>query len=343
MRILVVRPDHIGDMILTTPFLTVLKSSFPEWQVSVLCGSWSLPVLRNNPNCDEIIQCDFPWLARGQQASWSSLFNTVRKLRSQKYDIVFNLRKAAKSAVVTQLIGGATTWGFDVAKSSWAFSQTIPYRTDIHIADLYCDFIAHLQEFSGSITHRGLELYLDEKDVQSLEKSTPIPDRFVVCSPGAGYSEKHWFADRWAGIADWVTHSLKLTVIFTGGSGERALIQEIISKMNENSIDVSGKLSIREAAVLADKASFVVSVDSAMMHIASAVKTPVIALFGPTNPDHWGPYPNGKSNCVLSKIHTFNQGRGSTNRSGGMSLITVKEVQNAILEVCKSEKLDKTE
>ena len=339
MKALVIRPDHIGDMLLTTPFLSALKNAFPGWHITIACGSWSAPVLENNPHYDEIVEVDFPWLARGQTASWFSFLKLIRSLRSQKFDVVFNLRKAAKTSAVAWSVRGRETWGFDVLKSAWAHSRTVRYRTDIHCADLYCEYISAQPGFNGTIVTNGLELYIKDEEIRLFEKRVSIPERFVVCSPGAGYPEKFWLADRWARVADWIATTLELPVLYTGGNGEQGLIRDITGRMDGRYIDMAGQLSIREAAVLAGKASFVVSVDSAMMHIASAVGTPVVALFGPTNPVHWGPYQNGKTNRVLSKVKEFKQGRGSTNNKGGMDMITVEDVLKAISEVCVKEEI----
>jgi len=99
-----------------------------------------------------------------------------------------------------------------------------------------------------------------------------------------------------------------------------------MSLMNGKAESYAGKLTLRESSLLIKKSSLLISVDSAAVHIASAVKTPVIALYGPTNPVHWGPYPNGCRNKVISKVKEFSLGRGSTNKEGGMELITVDDV-----------------
>jgi len=96
MNILILRPDHIGDMLLTTPLLSLLRKSFPKWKISILSGSWALPVLENNPNIDDIVVCDYPWLARGERASWTQFIQSVVDLRLKKYDIVFNRQNQVK-------------------------------------------------------------------------------------------------------------------------------------------------------------------------------------------------------------------------------------------------------
>jgi len=336
MDVLVLRPDHIGDMLLTTPFLTAFRASFPERRITVLCGSWSRQVLVNNPHVDEVVVCDFPWLARGTRAPWKSFFSTVRTLRARRFGIVVNLRKAARTAAAARAIGGKRRWGFDVGKSSWAHTDTIRYRTDIHIADLYVAFVRAL---GGGTDHRGLELYITEDERAAVDRIAALPERFAVLAPGAGYPEKYWSDENWAALAEWIRGELSLPVVFTGSAGESAMMQRIIQRMRGRAVDLSGKLTLRQTAVVIQKALFAVAVDSAAMHMASAMKTPVAALFGPTNPVHWGPYPNGRANRVVSKITEFRRGRGSTNRSGGMELITVEDVRSAVQSLCAEEQI----
>lgn len=337
MNALILRPDHIGDMLLTTPFLAALRKAFPEWNITVLCGSWTFPVLENNPNYNNVVLCNYPWLARDGKASWKAFLSTIAALRSKKFDIVFNLRKAAKAASVARAIKGRQTWGFDVRKSAWAHTNTIPYRTDCHIADLYLEFV-NAQGVRPE--HYGLEFYLKEEEISDFYLKLELPERYVVLAPGAGYQEKLWLQSRWAETACFVIRELNFPVVFTGSAAERTMIKSIVDNMRETAIDLTGQLSIRQAGVLVKKAQFVVSVDTAAMHIASAVRTPVVALFGPTNPAHWGPYPNGRANRVLSKVTEFKLGRGSTNKAGGMELITVEDVKSAMYALCDTEKIN---
>ena len=335
MNILILRPDHIGDMLLTTPLLSLLRKSFPGWHITIVSSSWALPVLEYNPNIDEIVVCDYPWLARGRKASWIQFIQTVVDLRLKKYDIVFNLRKAAKAASIARAINGKQIWGFDVGKSAWAHTNKITYRTDCHIADLYLEFAYGAG--AKSKKNEGLQLFLQEEDFKSLGEILEIPDKYVVLAPGAGYPEKLWVNEHWAKTGDWIMNELKTPVIITGSKQEGLLSKSIMDRMIKKPVDATGKLSVRQLASLIKNAQYVVSVDSAAMHIASAVKTPVGALFGPTNPVHWGPYPNGRANQVLSKVKEFKLGRGSTNKSGGMDLLTVEDVRSSIKILCEAE------
>ncbi len=330
MKILLIRPDHIGDMLLTTPFFSALRKGFPEAEIDMLAGSWSIPVMKNNPNVDNIIKCDFPWLSRGGETPWKKLISCVFSLKRKRYDIVLNLRKAMKSSAVALAIGGKKIYGFDVGKSSWAHDIKINYRTNLNIADLYLEFTGAL---GIEIDHNGIELFFDEKEIEIFSKKVDNKNGYIVFSPGAGYKEKFWFEKSWAETADIIIEKYSKSVVFSGGPGEIDMIENISSEMKNDAVSYAGKLNLREAMLLIKNSVCTVSVDSAAMHIASGVKTPVVALFGPTNPIHWGPYPNGCRNVVISKIKEFSLGRGSTNKEGGMELIVVEDVIKAVDQI----------
>ncbi len=326
MNILILRPDHIGDMLLTTPLLASMRHGKPGDHITVLTGSWSASVLENNPDHDELVICDYPWLARGGKASWKDFFSVVFKLRRRDFDIVFNLRKAAKASAVAKIIGGKTLYGFDVGKSSWAHDKKIKYRTDLNIADLYLEFV---NAVGTEPDHEGLKMVFSDKENDGFLTKTKPDSNYIVFSPGAGYKEKFWFTDKWAETADTLIRDCGIPVVFSGGPADVSMIGEIISQMKGEAECYAGKLTLRESSLLIKHSSLLVSVDSAAVHIASAVKTPVIALYGPTNPVHWGPYPNGCKNVVISKVEKFSLGRGSTNKEGGMELIESADIVEA--------------
>ncbi|MFC1493603.1 glycosyltransferase family 9 protein, partial [candidate division KSB1 bacterium] len=212
---------------------------------------------------------------------------------------------------------------FDVGKSSWAHDRKIKYRTDINIADLYLEFACD----SGiKPDHNDLEMFFTEEESGEFENKGVPSGEYIVISPGAGYKEKYWFNNKWAETADKLVIKYNMPVVFSGGPGEAGMIEEIVSLMSGKAQNFAGELTLRESALLIKNSSLLLSVDSAAVHIASAVKTPVIALYGPTNPVHWGPYPNGCNNKVISRVKEFSLGRGSTNKEGGMELITVDDV-----------------
>jgi len=321
-KVLFFRPDHIGDLLLTTPAIHSLKKSFPELNLTVAVGSWSAEILKYNPYIDDISIINLPWLAREIKASYIEMVKKIFQLRRSDYDHIFSFRIAAKSALVSYLLGGKKRWGFNVVKSRWAFTNNVPYNTKKHVVENYLDII---ETFGAKRENNGLEIFIREEERSNFIKRFTLPDDYVVISPGAGYSPKLWVSERWAKIADWV--SFNIPVVITGSSSEKSLIKEITSEMKGKSINLCGELSIRELAVLIEKSKLLISVDSAAVHIASALSTPLIALFGFTDPVQWGPYPMKNTNIVI-----FKRLKGQKFESS-MKNIDVEDVIRAV-ELC---------
>ncbi len=295
-KVLFFRPDHIGDLLLTTPAIHSLKKSFPELNLTAAVGSWSAEILKYNPYINDISIISLPWLARDTKASYIEMIKKIFQLRRSNYDHIFSFRIAAKSALVSYILGGKKRWGFDVVKSRWAFTDKVSYNTKKHVVENYLDII---ETFGAKRENNGLEIFIRDEERSNFIKKFNLPDDYVVISPGAGYSPKLWISERWAKIADWL--SFNIPVVITGSNSEKSLIKEITSEMKGKFVNLCGELSIRELAVLIEKSKLLISVDSASMHIASALSTPLIALFGFTDPVQWGPYPVKNTNIVIFK------------------------------------------
>ncbi len=324
--ILFFRPDHIGDLLLTTSSIHSLKKSFPKIYLKLAVASWSADILKYNPYVDEIITIDLPWLARGTKVSYIKLVKNILQLRSSNYDHIFSFRVAAKSAVVSLFLGGKKRWGFDVVKSKWAFTENVHYDKKKHVVENYLDMI---EAFGADRENNGLEIFIKDEERINFSDKFILPEKYIVISPGAGYSPKLWIPERWTEIADWISFNIDTPVIITGSASEKPLVSEIISKMKGKCINLCGELSIRKLAILIEKSKLLITVDSAAMHLAAAVKTPIIALFGYTDPILWGPYPERDINIIINKKSKNKKSENS------MKKIEVDDVKKAVEQLLK--------
>ncbi|RLG46814.1 MAG: hypothetical protein DRN92_04520 [Thermoproteota archaeon] len=326
--ILVIRPDHIGDVLLTTPLLEALRKGFPDAKISILIGSWSREVLYRNPDVDEIIVCDLPWLARSKDSwsKWSRVFITAYHIRKRRFEVTVNPRIAVKSALFSFLCGGKFRWGFDVPKSRWAWTNVVKYNSNKHVVDCYLDIAKNL---GCPVDTPLLKLFPSEADEMYAESLLHDKHNVVVISPGAGCEARLWEPDRWAKVADYIVEN-GFKVLFTGTTAERALIERIRSQMRKESVSLAGHLRILQLASVIKRSICVLSLESAPMHIAVAMRTPVIALFGPGNSQQWGPYENGLPNVVVEKPIECRACKKSRCRSRKcMKLIEVSDVIEA--------------
>ena len=301
LKILLLRPDHIGDLILTTPALHAVRQALPNAHIAILVGSWSAAVLDGNPNLDEIIVCDFPWIGQSSHTSWKTLLKTLREIRGRNFDHILNFRVAAKAASFSRLCKGKQRWGFDVAKSRWAWTQTVSYSTDRHVVDNYHDLVNALitsidpNTLQTQPTFQIFPTPEDENHVDQLLKDTEPP---VVLGAVSRRPEKSWQPDRWAKVADHIAEQ-GFPIMFSGAPSESEEIETVQSQMNHPSVNLAGQCSLIQFAALLKKSHCIVTLDSSAVHFATAVQTPTVALYGPTSSRHWGPYPNGQPFVVV--------------------------------------------
>lgn len=298
-RLLVFRPDHIGDVILTTPMLRALRLGFPRTHITILIGSWARDILSGNPDVDEIIVCDLPGLTRGAPVRWRDVLATLWKLRRRRFDAIINPRTSAVTALLSLLCGGGNRWGYDLPKSGWAWSDSIPFDPTCHVVDAMLDLAGAMG--CDVPQDAALRLFPDERARHRADVILgTIRSPFVVLHQGAGHPTKIWEPERWAAVADWVAEQ-GYTPVLSGSAKERDAVQGIRSRMKHEAVNLAGHCDLLTFAEVIGRSRFMVSVDSASMHMAVAMQTPVVALFGPTDSRRWGPYANGCPNVVVEK------------------------------------------
>ena len=201
--ILVFRPDHIGDVILTTPALQALRRGFPEAHIAVLIGSWARDILAGNPDIDETIICNLPGLVRGGRARWGTPLALMQRLRRRRFDAIINPRTAASTAFFSRLCGGATRWGFDLPKARWAWTHSIAFAPTRHIVDAGLDLVGAMN--CPLLDSPKLRLFPDDQARrQAALLLEDIPSPFIILHQGAGHPGKIWEADRWTQLGNWI-------------------------------------------------------------------------------------------------------------------------------------------
>lgn len=294
-KILILQPNHIGDLLLATPFLHRIRKGFPDAFISILVGSWSAGILKNNSDPDEIILCNFPWLQSRKIPHWPNLFLTLKHIRKRKFDHVLTLPVSAKTAGFAVLCGAHTRWGFDAPKSQWAWTQVLPSHWELHVVDTYMDMAKHFGAPSLPIKFR---IFPQTKDYNSIDYLLEDGLPPVLLGVTTRNPNKSWRPDRWAAVADFIIDR-GFKVLINGGPSEEDQVEAVRDLMQYNATSLAGRLSFHQFAALLSKCTCLITLDSFPMHLGVAVDTSVICLFGPTNPQRWGPYPNGQPNQII--------------------------------------------
>ncbi len=289
-RILVVKLDHLGDVLLATPVFSNLRRRYPNAELHALTGTWSRVVLEKHPDVNNIVEYDSPAFCRtGQPTSLKETFRLYRQLRYQKYDLMVELRsdwrivwfaflrltpkRLSRAALqVANKLGFAqfsgtheTTRNLDVLRQA---GIPTPERTAIFsvtAADKKCasDFLATYQ----------------------IERQRPL----IAIHPGSPIPLKRWLPERYAELADWLIAQKRAQILFVGVEDEIPIITEIQALMRGESINIAGKTTLTQLASILHISNVFIGNDSGPMHLAAAVGTQTIGLYGPGDPTRFAP------------------------------------------------------
>lgn len=287
-KILVIKLWALGDSIVLLPTLYALKKQFPHAELHVLAHPRNKVVFEGQPFIDRIIE-----------------FGAVNVMNLfRKYDVCIDTEPALNVSTVISFLSAPYTIGFSHGTRGKVYSKTSSFNKEHHMVQNYLDLARKLGvQFN---TDSLLPLIIPEHDkkvVSEMLKDRHISqkDLIVGIAPGVAESVKFrmWPSNNAAQLSDILVKKYKAKVIFIGTKADKELVQEIQSMMREKSIDLTGQTSVKQAAELTRQCDVVISNDSGTMHIAAAMGTKTIGLFGPNTPKLWAPY--GKKNIALFK------------------------------------------
>jgi lipopolysaccharide heptosyltransferase II len=297
-RILLVRTDRIGELLLTTPAFTTVRESFPGAKITLIVKPSSFAVVEGNPSIDSIVKLD----PVSDLDSLAKRFRFIRFLRESEFDVavIFNPSRFFNIAVF--ITGIPIRVGYD-RKLGFLLTNSIEdrkYLCEKHEVEYNLDLVGVI---GSGTSDKRLFFPLLETDARSVEKrltenGIPSGTDFVVVHPGTSNPDKLWPAERFAEVCDRMIDGFGVKIVLAGGEEERESSGEVKAKMRNFVPDLTGRLSLKEFGALLKKSSFLLSCDSGPVHVASAVGTPVVALFGEARPGgsskRWGPYGEGQ-------------------------------------------------
>jgi len=315
-RILLVKLSALGDVVHTIPLLPKLRARFPSARIDWLITPENAELVRHHPALSGVVLFDRKKLAHFGR-SWSATMEPVRLLRQirrGRYELVIDLHGQMRSALVTLATGAPVRIGFDrpvrptrtesrhhelrnlprhgwtgAREGSWiAYSHRIPIPTlDVHAITRHLWLTPILGLDDAPADSR---IYLSVKTEMDAERllDRHALQRFGALVPGTIWKTKHWHPERFAQVAQWLKQQ-GLGVVLLGTRRERTRCGAI-TRLCPGAIDLSGQTTPAELAAIVKRAAVCVTNDSGSMHLAVALKRPVVSVFGPTNPVHIGPY-----------------------------------------------------
>lgn len=320
-RILYIKPDHLGDLLLATPVLAALRAAAPRAEITALVGPWSAAVLARNPDVDVLLTCSFPGFERAKDDAranglgarlaallrpYSTLARHALLLRATRYDAALIGRDDHWwGAALALLAGIPVRVGFAVPECRPFLSKALPWQPDAHVTVQGLQLVGALAPAPAfdpaAFAARFDPAPADEAwaDAWLQEQRFAAPMQFVIIHPGTGGPSKLWFPERWAAVGDALGALPDVLLLLTGGPDEVALVEAVAGNMARPPLTLAGRTTVGQLAALLRRATLVLGVDSGPMHLAAAQATPTIHLYGPGDWNRFGPWGDPAQHVVL--------------------------------------------
>src|SRR5574341_1245749 len=297
-NILLVQTAFLGDLILTTPLIKAVKKKFPDSKLTVLVIPQTAELLKNNPYVDEVMTYD----KRGKEKSLNSFFHLVNRIRQSKFDLALVPHRSYRSSFLVFLSKIPERIGFDKNQASFFLTKKITYQKNWHEIERNLSLI---ESDELKVEEKYPELFPDKDNFDRVEDflnenqvKTDSPLIGIAC--GSTWATKRWLPEGFAKVADWLIQKEKVKVIFMGSEEDEKLAAEICGLTQSKPVVACGKLSLLESAALLSKCKLLLANDTAPVHMAVAMKKPVIEIYGSTIPG-FGFYPYGKGHVIIEK------------------------------------------
>ncbi len=301
-RILVIRLDLIGDLVLSMVIVRVVKRAYPGAEIDLVAVPASAKVVEGDPGLARILGYN-PNLWRRPQAlfqrkNWHELRLLLNTLHERHYDLAISAF-GPWAATLTALSGAKRRVGFGDEGFPGFMTDSVPgkhWKSGDHKHEV--DYCLELAQAAGATIHpddRYSHLFLPEQAMQEIElllttEGVQSANPLVVCHVSANNGQaKRWPVPYWSTLLDRLIHEEHASVVIIGASSDQPLIEKITRRMRSQPINLAGKTSLTQLAALLKRADLLISGDSGPMHIAGAVGTPLIAIHGPTDPALSGP------------------------------------------------------
>ncbi len=281
-RMLVIKLRAVGDVVLSSIVLKNLREAFPHASLEYLTEKGGAGILFGNPFIDRCLVYD--------RARMSGL-GLIRIVRNGRYDLVIDLFGNPRTALVTFLSGARHRVGYRFRGRTYAYNAVVePRGSSVHNTQFNLDA---LERIGVPIIDRALHIVPARIDEERMEefwrKELPAGVPVVALHSGGGWGTKRWAVERFAAVADHLQRHHGAAILLPWGPGEEHDVERIRATMKSTAI-IPPPTTLLELAALLRRCSLMVTNDSGPMHIAAAMGTPVVGIFGPTNPRLQGPY-----------------------------------------------------
>jgi heptosyltransferase-3 len=326
-RVLVMKLRHLGDVLLTAPVFTHLKKALPEAQLDAYIYREAVPMLEGHPAISTILGYD----RQKKKLGWASRtlyeWSLLREIRKNGYDLVINLTEGDRGAMAARCSGAKIRVGVDQRKVYTHVAKNC--KTLRHTVERQLDVLRRIGLFPEE-GERGLYLSIPDEARAAMQEKVPW-DRFILIHPTSRWRFKCWPMEKVRALAKLCIERGE-RLVFTSGPDpfEVAMVEEVLKGLDKTRIcNLAGLIALKELAALIERTTALLCVDSVPLHMASACKTPTLALFGPTSEVTWGPWQNPRARVLFQEMSCrpcYLDGCGGSKRSDCLETLSVNRV-----------------
>ena len=293
-RILILQTAFLGDVVLASPIAEALKITNPAWEIDFVTTPQAASLLENNPNISNVLTYD----KRESESGLRGFFRLLKKLPTGSYDAAIVPHRSIRSAALVRLSGIPVRIGFDRSAGSFLFTDVINYEDDLHEVDRNMKLLSALDRSIPGVSPRLYPSKTDVKNAKEILRKNKILNKkpLIAIAPGSIWPTKRWPSDRYRDLARMIANDGG-GVVYIGGAKDSHLLSKITFN---GALSVVGETTLLESTAILNECDLLITNDSAPMHFAVAVGTPVVAIFGATAPK-FGFYPYNPDDIVIER------------------------------------------
>lgn len=302
-KILIIRLDRIGDVLLSTPAIKALRNAYPESYIAFMVRPYAKDVVKGNPYLDDVIIYDKDGSERGIIGNLKFIF----ELRKKRFDLAIVLHPTNRTHLITYLAGIPERVGYN-KKMGFLLTRPIPHTKQFGLKH-EIDYTLEILRYIG-IEPKERTLYMpvseeSERRIKETLTGNGVEDQdpLITIHPGASCPSKRWATGNFSRVADALADRYNAKIVVISSPKEKMIGDEVANHTKASHINLSGATTVSDIASILRRSKLLISNDSGPVHIACSVGTPVIAIFGRNDrglsPVRWGP--STRDSVVLHK------------------------------------------
>jgi ADP-heptose:LPS heptosyltransferase len=287
-EVLVLRLDRIGDVFMSLPALADLRAALPSARIRLAVGQWSADAAGSAP-VDDVLVWTAPWVGRKSEGADTlrTLYRKAAALRADRIDLALDLQGDIRASLLLWATRAQRRVGYANTGGRYLLTDVVPLDETVSWVEQNRRAVAQAVGVDSETRARPDALTADERDFArrlfenlSLESRRPV----VAIHPSGGRLVKQWDVERWGAVAARLQLELGATILVTGSPGDRELAAAVLKGLPRRGYDLTGKLALREMLAVLERLDLFLSPDTGPMHMACAVGTAAVAVFGPSDP-----------------------------------------------------------